>query len=124
MRCKDERVNIAHLRPELLQLFPVIDSVFWAWNKVPIITSGNDGHHLPQSLHYHDLAFDLRVRHLGDYAARRSLFICLKKEIDRLYPGWYDVLHENLNRESEHIHCEASPLLMGMIEGATKEVEV
>lgn len=123
MHCKDNGVNISRLRPELLQLFPLIDQVFWAWNKTPILTSGNDGQHLPHSLHYADLAFDLRVKHLGDFPARKSLYACLKREIDRLYPGWYDVLHENVNRESEHIHIEASPLLLGMIEGAAKEVE-
>lgn len=122
MRCKDG-IDTNRLRPELLQLFPVIDSVFWAFNKVPVITSTNDGLHMKGSLHYQDLAFDLRVKHLGEFPARASLFACLKKEIDRLYPGWYDVLHEGKHTDGEHIHVEASPLLLGLIEGSIKEME-
>ena len=121
MRCKDG-VNVNYLRPELFQLFPVVEQVFWAFSKVPIITSTHDGSHMKGSLHYSDLAFDLRVRHLGEQQARHSLFMCLKKEIERLYPGMYDILHEYVGSESEHIHIECSPYLVGYIEGAVKEV--
>ena len=117
-----EGVDVNHLRPELFQLFPVIDAVFFAFSKVPIITSTHDGSHMKGSLHYSDLAYDLRVRHLGEQQARHSLFMCLKKEIERIYPGLYDVLHEYVGSESEHIHIEASPFLVGYLEGAVKEV--
>lgn len=125
MRVKDAGVSLSQLHPCIQQLFPTLEEVFaWGWNKEVVVTSGCEltTKHMPGSLHYDGLAIDLRSKHCGDYPARRSIFQTLKKTINDRFPGWYDVLWEGQQRESEHFHIEASPILLGLIEGETKEV--
>ena len=119
MRCKPG-VSISRLRPELMQLFPVVDAVFWAWNKVPVVTSTYDSH--VAGLHPQNLAFDLRCHHLGDYKAQLTVFRILKQEIESRFPHYYDVLFECAQTPNAHFHIEAAPFLLGLLEGSAKEV--
>ena len=69
-----------------------------------LITSGNDGVHMPKSKHYEDAALDFRTKHLnGD--DRAALIQAAKK---RLGKG-YDVILESLGRTNEHLHIEWDP---------------
>lgn len=78
---------------------PVIFEVFRSFGVTPVITSGVDGRHMPESLHYKGLAFDFRTRHVpqGDLAA-------LTAHLSDALGGNFDVV-----LESDHVHVEFDP---------------
>lgn len=69
-----------------------------------VITSGRDGSHMANSLHYRDRALDFRTHHLAD--AAKHAFIALLKT--KLGPD-YDVILEGLGTPNEHGHAEYDP---------------
>lgn len=74
--------------------------VFQKYGVTPVITSANDSKHLPNSLHYSNMAWDFRVWGLPDpQAVVRELNQMLNiKHHD------YDVIFEK-----DHIHIEFDP---------------
>ncbi len=59
---KDAMVSVADIDAHLLSLLAILGRVHLAlFNKVLVITSGNDGQHARGSLHYRNLAVDLRA---------------------------------------------------------------
>jgi aromatic ring hydroxylase len=117
MRAKNDSVDLTALCPELSRLAPLVDVCYSAFEALAIVTATTNGHHMAGSLHYRGLAMDLRVKHLGAVSRQRSLYSCLKRNIDSLYPGMYDVLLEDPGGDHAHIHCEASPTLLAQIAG-------
>lgn len=117
MRAKNDAVDLDALRPELARLIPLIDCCYSAFGVLAICTATTGGHHMTGSLHYKGLALDLRVKHLGDIPRQSSLHSCLKRNIQQVYPGLYDVLLEDPGGVHAHIHCEASPTLLAQIAG-------
>ena len=115
MRAKNDSVDLDALCPEMTRLAPLIDVCYSAFEALAIVTATTNGHHQALSLHYQGLAMDLRVKHLGAVSRQRSLYSCLKRNIDSLYPGLYDTLLEDSGGENAHIHCEASPKLLAEI---------
>lgn len=64
-----------------------------------VITSANDSKHMKDSLHYKNLAFDLRTRHMTKAEAKQ-----VTQDLKlRMGPSWDVVL------EKDHIHCEYDP---------------
>ena len=61
-----EGVDIAGLRPEILLVLPVAESILkeMSWSVNIVITSGRDGKHSIGSFHYNGLAIDLRTREM------------------------------------------------------------
>lgn len=112
MRAKNESVDLTALCPELSRLAPLVDACYSAFGALAIVTATTGGHHMPGSLHYRGLAFDLRVKHLGDYPRQRSVYCVLQRTIDEQYPRMYDVLLEDAGGENAHVHVEASPVLL------------
>lgn len=82
------------------RLFHVCISAWMVYQKygvVPVITSANDSKHSQNSLHYKNLAWDLRVWGLPDpQAVVKELIAILNVKYDD-----YDVIFEN-----DHIHIE------------------
>jgi hypothetical protein len=115
MRAKNDSVDLTALRDELSCLIPLIDVCYSAFGVLAICTATTNGHHMKKSLHYQGLALDLRVKNLGDGPRQRSLWTCLKRNIDQAYPGMYDVLLESPGEEQAHVHIEASPILLAQI---------
>jgi hypothetical protein len=115
MRPKNDSVNLSALRPEIDRLIPLLDACYAAFGVLAICTATTAGHHMKGSLHYKGLALDLRVKHLGDLNRQRSLWNCLKRNIDQAYPGLYDVLLESPGEEQAHVHIEVSPTLLAHI---------
>lgn len=85
------------------RLFHVCISADWVYKKygvVPVITSANDSKHSANSLHYKNLAWDLRVWGLPDVSAVAEEL----KGILNVKSNDYDVINEG-----DHIHVEYDP---------------
>ena len=108
-------VNLETLRPELRILEPLVDQVYLEFGLIAICTSTNDGKHSPNSYHYKNAAFDLRVKLLSGANQQRWLWARLKEVINDAYPELYDVLLEDAGGNNSHIHIEPSPKLAATI---------
>lgn len=76
---------------------------WWIWQKYgldPVITSCNDGNHMKGSLHYNNMAWDLRIWGLPDVKAAAL-------ELD----GLLNIRHHDYDVvvESDHLHVEFDP---------------
>lgn len=88
------------LLPGMSTALPWIDAVHQRlFRRDATVTSGADGSHEPESLHYKGLAIDLRTR---DLTGAESLLLvhALREALDTNY----DVV-----LESDHIHIEFDP---------------
>ena len=97
------KVKIPLLTEPILYAMMKILSI-WKWDdKTPVITSMNDGVHMRKSLHYENLAFDLRTYYFkGGYQGDEAKEF--HKDLkEALGPDW-DVL-----LEKTHIHVEFDP---------------
>tara|TARA_R100000306_G_C4299092_1_gene104156 strand:+ start:142 stop:456 length:315 start_codon:yes stop_codon:yes gene_type:complete len=84
------------LHPEILLVVPVAHEILRQWEADLVITTGTDGTHMANSLHYAGYALDFRTRHLTSEqkeAFRRQLAAALGKHYDV-------VLHKS------HLHVE------------------
>lgn len=89
-------VDISRLRPEIRKRLTEIAAVVWACDKQElVITSTYEGTHSAGSLHYANLAVDIR---------RDQATIYSFKEIKRCLGLDYDVVLEH-----DHIHIEYDP---------------
>lgn len=97
--------DVDGLKPEITEKFDEIVKVFADLGLTPVITSGNDSRHGTNSLHYSDLAIDLRANNITD-AQGYELRDALRKALG----GDYDVLFETFtNGANDHIHIEYDP---------------
>ena len=95
MRLKDNTVNVEGLVPELRNKLPVLDQVYEDFQTELVITSGKDGVHGQNSLHYQGKAVDLRI-----WNVLHSLVARLQSELG---PDFEVIL------EKDHIHIELDP---------------
>jgi len=109
-------VKLDTLRPELLLLERIVDEVFAYLHRMAVVTSTNDGIHKVGSLHYKDAAFDLRVNFFASTDEQIECWTMLRAAIDEKYPTWYDVLLEYTGKPNAHIHIEASPKLVEIMD--------
>lgn len=71
---KDSSVEVANLAPELRAALATMRDVLSALSAGPlVITSGNDGIHLPGSRHYVDDAVDVRSLHIRSREQREAI---------------------------------------------------
>jgi hypothetical protein len=95
-------IDLSSRRPELTRLDAIIDAAFAEFWKPAVCTATNlDGYtasgkkiHKEHSLHYEDLAEDIRSQSVGGAKAQAVLHARLKALIDEAYPRLYDVLME------------------------------
>ena len=85
--------------PPVLQLACVVAEVYAELGAQCVITSGTDGKHRQDSLHYKDRALDFRTRHLAPGVAEKIAARCR----DRLGKDFDIVV------EGDHIHGEFDP---------------
>ena len=79
----------------------------YAPSVIPVITSAADGKHMEGSLHYKDLAWDLRTRNLEDGRVEeiaRMLRVDLGKDWDILVE--HSVFKNGVQVKWKHIHVE------------------
>lgn len=98
-------VRFKKLRPEIYNVFPLLQGIWFehAEGAELVITSANDSTHSAKSLHYHDLALDLRSKNVPVSVKMRLL-----KEMKERLVG-YDVILEHFDKENEHFHLEYDP---------------
>lgn len=71
---KDSSVNVKNLAPELLRALVTMRDVLSALGAGPlVVTSGNDGFHVPGSRHYVNDAVDVRSLHIPSRAQRERV---------------------------------------------------
>lgn len=99
MRFKDDSINPAGIRPELVLALFIADQVYAIHGTELVITSLVDGRHSHTSLHYAGCAADLRTRNLPE-SKRQTVAEEIKARLNR----HYDVLFEG-----DHIHMEYQP---------------
>ena len=91
--------NIEHSTPAMVHAREVTERAFNDEDYILVVTSGNDGKHKEDSLHYENNAEDYRTRHIrGEIIPR--IVARIKKELGTNY----DVLFEG-----DHLHIEHDP---------------
>lgn len=86
------------------------DDIVAAWSAAggptPVITSGNDSRHSQGSLHFRDLAVDLRANNISD-----SLAQSIANDLAARLGADFDVIFERFpnNPANDHIHLEYDP---------------
>lgn len=83
----------------MVVMHSVVCSVYEAFGYPVTVTSGSDGAHRPQSLHYSDRALDYRTRHVS-VRDRARITEKLKKQLG----AGFDVV-----LEEDHLHVEWDP---------------
>lgn len=105
--------NVAYTRiqPQTIHAIKVTKAILERFGVGPlVITSLEDGTHLPTSLHYKGLAFDARTRHMP-LALSRDIAGAVRAELGDAY----DVLNEgpgpgyDRQNAAAHIHEEFDP---------------
>jgi len=95
-------VSLQGIQPEIVATFQTVEAAFAP--KEAVVTSAKDGRHKRGSLHFSGNAIDLRVRHLVEGEAVR-IHLTIKTALT----DEYDVLHEYIGTDDEHIHIEFQP---------------
>jgi putative chitinase len=99
--------DIDNLDPRVRDTF---GDIVAAWDAAggptPVITSGNDSRHSVGSLHFRDLAIDLRANNISD-----SLAQSIADDLARRLGSDFDVIFERFpnNPANDHIHLEYDP---------------
>lgn len=88
-------VKFTELNNQFIRLVKVLGDIGELFGKPLTITSGNDGKHMDTSLHYENLAWDIRIRDLPKDRVPR-----LVEELKLRLPGYQVIL------EKDHIHVE------------------
>jgi hypothetical protein len=96
-------VGLGKLQPQMVLAAIIVHSVYVKNNAVCTVTSGNDGSHMQDSLHYTGYALDFRTK---DYVANKTLLV---QEIKEALGNQFDVLLENVGTDNEHCHVEYDP---------------
>lgn len=93
-------VDLRGLCPQMVLAYMIAMQVYTEKAGVPcVITSGSDGKHVPNSLHYKGKALDFRTNNLRPEQVH-PVFLALKEALG----AQYDTV-----LESDHVHCEYDP---------------
>lgn len=92
-------VDLRGLTPQMAVAYTIASLIYHRYEQPCWITSGSDGKHGPNSLHYQGKALDLRTRHLTVEQIpliHRELKIALGTQFDVVLEG-------------DHLHIEFDP---------------
>ena len=90
-------VDASRLQEEIRRILGIIEFLYMKQGEEPVITSTYEGTHSPQSLHYANLAIDIRIPRIGDPA---DMVVKLKQNLNKDY---------DIVLEKDHIHIEYDP---------------
>lgn len=93
-------VRLEGLQPQMALAAIIANDVFRSLGFNCVITSGSDGQHKHNSLHYSGMALDLRTRHIQDDGQKRQVIAAVASALG----GDFDVV-----LESDHAHLEYDP---------------
>ncbi len=96
-----EGVIIKEVNTEFFQLCVEAFLIYDKYNIIPTITSANDGEHIPTSLHYKNLAWDLRIWGLNEPMKVAEELASNLREISK----YWQVLYGDDNHLN-HFHVE------------------
>lgn len=97
--------KLYRLQPQAVLAAMVVERVFARHDIVQcVITSGSDGKHRPDSLHYSGYALDFRSKNVPPQLKHEVL-----EEIRAALGADFDVLLEGLDTPHEHYHVEWDP---------------
>jgi len=94
-------VDVLGCKPELLACLQVAEAVYARHGVELVVTSVTEGQHRRGSMHYRELAADLRVHGLP---AEGSVRDEVAREIGKALGVDYDVLYEGHERPRAHVH--------------------
>ena len=95
-----------NVAPRHLVILAAVANVAERLSLTVVITSGNDGQHMPNSRHYENQALDVRSKQ--PFANRTEKIEFLNTVLDRLGPNYQGLL-ENEGSPNEHFHFEYDP---------------
>lgn len=101
IRWKDS-VRFTDLHPAINLALYRADAIYSTFGQDCWITSMNDSEHMVGSFHYIGRAVDLRVHHLPDEIARRSV----TSQLVAALGSQFDVIYEKPGTPNAHIHVE------------------
>lgn len=94
-------VSLRLLQPQALLAIVAADQTFAEAGYGCTVTSGDDGQHLPESLHYRGLAVDIRTKRAGmSQDIAQALAVKLRARLG---------LEFQVIVESDHMHIEYDP---------------
>jgi hypothetical protein len=97
-------VNARALRPEILTALFDAAEIYAAHGFVSVVTSANDSGHKEGSLHYKNLAVDLRTNFIANPATKTAI----RNEIAARLGKDYDVILHG-EGANNHLHIEWDP---------------
>ena len=102
---KTKNVRDANLAPRITSQYEAIGRIFQENGAEVVITSANDSVHMPNSLHYKNLAIDIR----GNEKSPETMII-IRDQLQKTLGKDYDVLYETYeDKRLNHIHIEYDP---------------
>lgn len=93
-------VSVSELKPQMLIVLQIADCIYKKHGQDCIVTSGNDGLHKMNSLHYTGYAVDLRTRCLQDRETEQNV----AAELAAALGAEFDIV-----LEKNHLHIEYDP---------------
>ena len=101
-------VRFHSLTPSLAWMLYCFEKVAREDERKYIISSVNDSHHLENSKHYRDMAFDFFSLDFHSNIEKEELAAKLMEEMNREFPSKFYVLIENIGRAGEHFHIQVT----------------
>ncbi|WP_211219525.1 hypothetical protein, partial [Desulfovibrio aminophilus] len=103
---KAKRVRDANLDPRITNQYETIGRIFHENGAKVVISSANDSIHSPNSLHYKNLAIDIRAKKYN-----RTIMLKIQNKLSKELGKDYDVLYEEYpdDPDNNHIHIEYDP---------------
>jgi hypothetical protein len=97
-------VNMSNLGSQIVSIFSSIAAAFSSNGATPVITSANDGQHMPGSQHYVNQAIDLRANNISSSTAT-AIVAALTSSLGSSYFVQYETFPSTPS--NNHIHIQA-----------------
>lgn len=94
--------KLTNLQPQIVLAVTVAEHIWWnAAQTTLVITSVNDGKHKDDSFHYRGAAADLRIKTMPVKLRAQAV-----QQLRSALGAQFDVLHEGIGTDNEHVHLE------------------